>query len=153
MVPGDFRVTLQGVPPSGYIRSMRLGNADVLNDGLHMSGPPEGLLEIVIGANAGRIQGTVVNARQQTLSNRTVVLVPDLRLRHRTDLYKVVSTDSMGQFRIEGVAPGGYKLFAWDNVESGAWHDPAFIGAYENVGRPVLIYEGTNENLQLPVIP
>jgi protocatechuate 3,4-dioxygenase beta subunit len=153
IVPGDFRVTLQRVPPDGYIKSMRLGNADVLNDGLHISGPPEGSLEIVIGANAGKIEGSVVNARQQTLPNRTVVLVPDFRLRQRSDLYKVVSTDNMGHFRMQGVTPGQYKLFAWESVEQGEWQDPAFIGTYESAGRPIHIYEGTNENVQLPVIP
>lgn len=153
IVPGDFRVTLQRVPPDSYIKSMRLGNADILNDGLHISGPPEGLLEIVIGASAGKIEGSVVNARQQLLSNRTVVLVPDLRLRQRTDLYKIVSTDNTGRFRMQGVTPGEYKLFAWDDVEAGAWQDPAFISTYENAGRSIHINEGTNENIQLPVIP
>jgi protocatechuate 3,4-dioxygenase beta subunit len=151
--PGDFRVTLQRIPPDQYVKSMRVGNADVLNEGLHLSGPPEGLLEIVIGANAGKIEGTVVSARQQALANRTVALVPDLRLRHRTDLYNVVSTDNAGRFRMQGVTPGEYKLFAWENVEAGAWQDPSFIGAYESAGRPIHIYEGTSENIQLTVIP
>jgi protocatechuate 3,4-dioxygenase beta subunit len=153
MVTGDFRVAVLGLPAGGYVKSMRLGNADVLNDGLHLSGPPQGLLEIVIGANAGNIEGSVLNDRQQASANRTVVLVPDLRSRRRNDLYKVVTTDNSGHFRIQGVTPGDYKLFAFENVESGAWQDPAFIGAYENVGRPIHIYEGTSENLQLTVIP
>jgi protocatechuate 3,4-dioxygenase beta subunit len=152
VAPGDFRVTVQQLPAGGYVKSMRLGNADVLNEGLHLSGPPQGLLEIVIGTNAGNIEGSVLNDRQQVAANGTVVLVPDPRLRQRSDLYKVVSTDNSGRFRITGVAPGDYKLFAWDNVELGAWQDPAFIGAYENAGRPIHIYEGTSENLQLTVI-
>jgi len=153
VVPGDFRVSLQRVPPDGYIKSMRLGNADVLNDGLHLSGPPQGLLEIVIGANAGKIEGSVVNTQQQALANRTVVLVPDFRLRQRSDLYKVVSTDNTGRFRMQAVTPGEYKLFAWENVEPDAWQDASFIATYENAGRPIHIYEGTSESLQLPVIP
>src|SRR5262249_28126719 len=136
-----------------YVKSMRLGNADVLNNGLHLSGPPQGLLEIVIGANAGNIEGSVLNDRQQAMANETVVLVPDQRLRQRSDLYKVVSTDSSGRFRMQNVTPGDYKLFALENVESGAWQDPAFIAAYEGAGRPIHIYEGTSENVQLQVIP
>jgi protocatechuate 3,4-dioxygenase beta subunit len=151
--PGDFRVNVQRLPAGDYVKSIRLGNADVLNDGLHLTGPPQGLLEIVIGANAGSIEGSVSNDRQQALPNATVVLVPDLRLRQRSDLYKVVTTDNAGRFRITGVTPGDYKLFAWENLESGAWQDPAFIGAYENAGRPIHIYEGNSENLQLQVVP
>jgi hypothetical protein len=54
---------------------------------------------------------------------------------------------------MQGVTPGQYKLFAWESVEQGEWQDPAFIGTYESAGRPIHIYEGTNENVQLPVIP
>ena len=111
-------MNVQRLPAGGYVKSMRLGNADVLNDGLHLTGPPQGLLEIVIGTNAGNIEGSVLNDRQQAVANETVVLVPDPRFRQRSDLYKVLSTDSSGRFRMPGVTPGDYKLFAWENVES-----------------------------------
>ena len=153
LAPGDFRVNVQQLPSGGFLKSMRLGNADVLNDGLHLTGPPQGLLEIVIGVNAGNIEGSVSNDRQQALPSATVVLVPDPRFRRRSDLYRVVTTDNSGRFRMSAVSPGDYKLFAWENVEPGAWQDPAFIGAYENAGRPIHIYEGTSENLQLQVMP
>jgi protocatechuate 3,4-dioxygenase beta subunit len=152
IVPGDFRLTFR-LAPENYVKSMRTGNADVLNDGLHISGPPDTMLEVVLGGNAGRIEGSVVNTRNEPLSNRTVVLVPDIRLRQRSDLYRVVSTDNAGRFRMQGITPGDYKLFAWENVETGAWQAPEFIQAYENAGRAIRINEGSNESLQLPVIP
>ena len=54
---------------------------------------------------------------------------------------------------MQGITPGDYKLFAWENVEAGAWQNPDFIQGYENAGRPIRINEGSNESLQLPVIP
>ena len=150
---GDFRVTVRAVPPDAYVKSMRLGAADVLDGGLHLSGPPENPLEVVIGADGGRISGSVVNARQEPLPNRIVVLAPDVRLRHRVDLYKSTATDSSGQFQIRGIAPGSYQLFAWEEVEPGAWQDPEFIRIYEGRGKAVQINEGGNENLQVTVIP
>ncbi len=151
--PGDFRISLRGMPGNAYIKSIKLGNVDVLDQGLHIEGPPDRLLEIVIGANAGTVQGSVVDSRQQTLRNRTVVLVPEPRLRHRTDLYQTAATDSSGQFVMRGVTPGNYKLFAWDDVETGAWQDPDFIRAHENRGTPIQVMEGSNPNMQLMVIP
>ncbi len=151
--PGNFRVLLQQMPPDAYIKSMRMGSADVLNDGLRISGTPDAPLEIVIGANAGRIEGSVVDARGAPLSNRTVVLVPDVRLRQRNDLYRVVSSDITGSFQMQGLAPGDYKLFAWENVEPGAWQDPDFIQAYESAGQRIRINEGSTENIQVAVIP
>ena len=53
------------LPEDMYVKSMRFGNADVLDGGLHVTGASRDQLEIVIGANAGRINGTVVNARRR----------------------------------------------------------------------------------------
>jgi hypothetical protein len=150
---GDFRINLLRLDPQNYVKSMRMGSDDVLNDGLHISGAPNTLLEIVIGGNAGRIEGSVLNSRNEALANRTVVLVPDARLRRRSDLYKAASTDIAGRFKMQGITPGDYKLFAWDNVETGAWQNRDFIQGYENAGRPIRIDEGSNESIQLQVIP
>jgi hypothetical protein len=150
---GTFRVVLRGVPKDAYVKSIRFGNADVLDRGLQIDGPPQNTLDIVIGAQAGRVSGSVVGSRQDPLPNRTVVLVPDVRLRHRTDLYKTASTDNSGQFRIQGVAPGDYVLFAWENVETGAWQDPEFLRNFESRGRPIHVTEETDDNVQLTVIP
>jgi hypothetical protein len=150
---GDFRVAVRGLPPDGYVKSMRMGNSDVLESGLHIEGAPQSPLEIVIGLNAGRIEGTVVNTRQEPLPNRTVVLVPDLRHRQQSDLYKYVSSDASGRFQFEGIPPGDYALFAWENVESGAWQDAEFMSGFESRGKQVHISEGSRENIQLTVIP
>ncbi|HET9129947.1 MAG TPA: hypothetical protein VFO86_03305, partial [Terriglobia bacterium] len=151
--PGIFKVILQQMPPDGYIKSMRVGSLDILNDGLHISGNPGAPLEIIIGVNAGRIAGSVADTRGAALSNRTVVLVPDVQLRHRNDLYRVVATDITGKFQLNGIAPGDYKLFAWENVEPNAWQAPEFIQMYENAGQRIRISEGSNENIHLTVIP
>jgi hypothetical protein len=151
--PGAFRVVLRRLPVDSYVKSIRMGAADVLNDGFQVSGPPDSALEIVLGTNAGIIEGSVVNSRNEAVANRTVVLVPEVRLRQRDDLFKVAFTNSAGRFRIHDIAPGDYKLFAWENVERGAWQDPNFLQAYENAGRPIRINEGSDESLQLPVIP
>jgi hypothetical protein len=150
---GDFRVTVRTGSPDAYVKSIRMGNADVLDGGLHIYGPPDSRLEIVVGASAGRIHGSVVNARQEPMPNRTVVLVPDARQRHRIDLYKSASTDVAGEFRIQGIPPGDYQLFSWDNVETGAWQDPDFIRLYEGRGKRIQIGEGNDENVELAVIP
>jgi hypothetical protein len=151
--PGSFRVAFRGLPPDSYIKSIRMGNADVLDAGLHIDGPPQNSLEIVIGAQGGRVSGTVVGDRQDPRPNRTVVLVPDVRLRYRSDLYKTATTDSSGRFRLQGITPGDYVLFAWDNVETGAWQDPDFVRGYENRGKPIHVGEETDDNAQLTVIP
>jgi hypothetical protein len=156
--PGDFRVTLgfpgprSSLPPDAYVESMRLGTADVLEGGLHLSGQPRDGLEIVIGANGGGVSGAVVNGGRDPVSNATVVAVPDASDRHRADRYKSVSSDASGRFHIQGLAPGSYSLFAWEDIEEGAWQDPDFLRLYESRGASVRIRDGSDENIQLTVI-
>jgi hypothetical protein len=157
--PGDFRVTLgfpgarPSLPPDAYVESMRLGTADVLEGGLHLSGQPRDALEIVIGANGGRVNGTVVNGGRAPVTNATVVAVPDANDRRRTDRYKRVSSDSSGRFQMRGLAPGGYTLFAWEDIDEGAWQDPDFLRPYESRGTSVQVRDGSDESVQLTVIP
>jgi hypothetical protein len=52
-------------------------------------------------------------------------LIPD-RNRDRRDVYKIVVSDQNGHFNMLGVAPGDYKLFAWEDIEPFSYNDPKF---------------------------
>jgi carboxypeptidase family protein len=156
---GDFRVTLAppggmpSLPQDAYVKSVRFGTTDVLDMGLHITGASRDPLEIVIGANAGRINGTVMDARRETLAGITVVAVPDAGERSRKERYKKVMSDSSGRFRIQGLAPGNYSLFAFEDIEEDAWHDPEVLRPFESRGTFVRVRDGNDENVQLTVIP
>ncbi|HET9130634.1 MAG TPA: carboxypeptidase-like regulatory domain-containing protein, partial [Terriglobia bacterium] len=129
----DYRVEVRpvlAVPPSAlvqsgmenaYVKSIRLGKADILNDGLHLQSTRDGALEIVISMRGGTIEGRVVDEDKKPAINARVVLVPESSRRQRGDLYKNASADDMGRYHLSGIAPGNYKVFAWERIEEGAW--------------------------------
>jgi len=82
-----------------------------------------------------------------------VVLIPDAARRDRRDLYKKVFSDNAGKFQLTGIAPGNYKLFAWEFVEDGAWEDPEFMRIYEDVGKTVRVAENGREAVDINLIP
>jgi hypothetical protein len=144
---------LQSMPPSppampnSFVKSVRLGTRDVLNSGLSVDAQPSDALEILIGTNSGRVEGDVGR-----VPNATVVLVPAARMR-RPDLYKSALTDAEGRFVFQGVTPGEYVLFAWNDVESGAWMNADFLRTYESRGRTLNVGEGSRQTIpQLPLI-
>jgi hypothetical protein len=142
------------LPPAlqnAYVKSIRLGSTDVLNGPLHIEGKPSALLEIVIGKNAGGIDGQVVANPQGSAADVSVVLVPEVR--RRSELYRATTTDVAGQFHFDRVPPGDYKIFAWEEVQDGAWYDPEFLRTVENRGTPVRILEGGTETPRVEVIP
>jgi hypothetical protein len=166
--PGDYRVNIapilglpgQQLPPSlrsaakglerVYVKSIRLANVDVLNAGVRLERPPASPLEIVIGTNPGALDGIVSNATPAT-GGVTVVILPDVR--DRIDLFKTATTDPTGRFHMDRIPPGDYKAFAWEDVSDGAWQDPEFMRANENLGTPIRIAEGTTGAVRLTLIP
>ena len=88
----------------------------------------------------------------QAASNAVVVLVPSLNLRQRSDLYYVRATDGNGQFQIQPIVPGDYKVFAWKDIEPGAWQDPEILQRYENQGQPVSVTSDSKLNFDVRLV-
>ena len=78
---------------------------------------------MVISSNTGTVDAAVITDKQEPSINTTFVLVPSQELRFRNDLYRTGATDTTGHLHLDGVPPGDYKAFAWEEVENGAWQD------------------------------
>lgn len=149
----SYSVQLRGLPPTFYVKSIRIGDADALDAGLDLTRGAAGVLDILVSPNGGEVDGAVAGANGQLASGATVVLVPDAARRERMELFKTTATDTSGHFSLKGISPGEYKLFAWEDIEAGAYQDPEFLQPFENQGENVTIREGSRENRQLKLIP
>ncbi len=149
----NYTVTVRGLPPACYVKSIRMGDADSLDAGLDLTRGAAGVLDIVVSPAGGQVEGTVADPKGQLSSGATVVLVPDAPRREQSAFFKTASSDTAGHFNIQGIAPGEYKLFAWEDVESGAYQDPEFLKPFESAGESVTIHEGGRESRQLKLIP
>jgi hypothetical protein len=149
----DYRLSVGGMPRNAYVKIARYGGIDVMSEGLRLDRQPTGPVDILISTNTGIADGAVQNDKQDPSVNVTVVLIPDGVGRSRFDLYRTTSTDALGHFHVEGVAPGDYRAFSWEDVENGAWQDPDFIRQFEDRGKPIRINEGGTTNIELRIIP
>jgi Carboxypeptidase regulatory-like domain len=140
--------TLQGL----YVKSIKLGDADALNDGLHLDGRPDVPLEVVIGTTPGSVEGVVMNQNGQPVPNVTVSLLPDVARRGRLDLYRTASSDARGRFKIEQLPPGDYVAFAWDGFESGEWQNPEFVAPYEARGTRVRVRDSAPTTVEVSAL-
>jgi hypothetical protein len=52
-----------------------------------------------------------------------------------------------------GVAPGGYTIYAWEDVDAGSWSNPSFMRLHEGSGRQIRIGESQKETVDVRVIP
>ena len=158
VIPGRYQTAVAyhsnpgETTPLLYSKGAGLGDVDVLG-GLQLEFQPQEKLEIVLGTKPGSIEGVALSQKRDALANVTVVAVPEMGYRRRTGLYKRVSTDPNGRFQIQGLRPGEYKVFAWEEVERDAWLDPDFIRAYEDRGISVYVREGVSATVAPDVIP
>ena len=150
--PGDYRLRVRPVPPSWYIKSAVFEGTDVLNAGLHVETQSRTSLDIVMSANGATLEAQVLDSERRHAQGVTVALVPDPSRRHRYDLYKSAATDASGRVRLQGIAPGEYKAFAWTNIVADSWQDPGIIRVFESRGEPVHFDEGAQRSVTLNVI-
>ncbi len=153
VLEGDYRVGVSRLPQNGYLKAAKLGDTEVLEKGISITeGSAAAALELVISTAAGTVTGVVLDDKKSSVSGASAVLVPESGRRTQTDLFKMAVADQNGHFSISGVAPGDYKLFAWDQVEMGAYQDPEFLKPFESKGKAVTIRENGSETVELPML-
>jgi hypothetical protein len=145
-------VSEPGMPEDFYIKAARLGSDNTLEAGLDLSQSRQpSSLELVLSSAGGRIDG-VVSSEQHGFAGALVVLLPESRHRGQLHLYKTTFTDQYGNFTLRGVAPGDYKLFAWEDAESAAYLNTDFLQAYEQRGEPIHVEEAGRVSAALTLI-
>jgi hypothetical protein len=137
-----------------YIKSVQWGTQDITDLPLDLlSGvPARSELAIVLGADAGQIEGIVTSEKSEPAEDATITLVPTGTHRSRA-FHKSTNADSAGHFTIRGIAPGEYKLYAWDKVDTNAViYDPDFLRPYEALGQAIDVAASDKKVIELKVI-
>jgi uncharacterized surface anchored protein len=151
VMPGEYRLFVLPLPDY-FIKDAQYNGHDVLNKPLVASSSTAGTLTIVLSSKTGTITATVVDAKLQPVAGSQVVLIPDAH-RDRSDLYKTATTDAAGRATIAAVAPGSYKLFAWEALEPYAYYDPKILEVFEQQGTPVRVEESSTASADVKLIP
>jgi hypothetical protein len=133
-----------------YIDSARAGNQDVLVGGLHVGAVFSDTLNIGLRTDFAHVSGRIVGLSQPLAHRATVAIVPDLR--NERSRYRATTADASGQFQLEGIVPGDYKIFAWGDIEDEAWQNLQFLAQNESRGRAVRIVAGDNGAIDITLI-
>lgn len=154
VLPDAYIVNVFGLRDNFYLKAVRSGDNDITDSGVDFTqSATSGEFTVILSAAGGQVDGTVQNDKSEPAVGATVVLIPAAEKRGINRLYKNGSTDQSGHFSLKGIAPGEYKLFAWERVEFGAYQDPDFLKPFESKGESVTVKENSHENKQLTVIP
>jgi hypothetical protein len=152
---GNYYVQLLGEIDANedwFVKAVQAGGRDAQNSGITINGGTV-LLDLVAGNNGGLVDGLVVDAKDEPVSNAIVVAVPGPEMRKRLDHFRKTVTDQTGRFTLRGVRAGDYTLFAWESVDGEAFYDPEFLKSYEGQGTALRVNEGERKTMQVNVIP
>ncbi|MGP0072288.1 MAG: carboxypeptidase regulatory-like domain-containing protein [Bryobacteraceae bacterium] len=104
VLPGEWRIRVMA--PNGFMKSARLGGDDVTDRPFNLASGAAGPLQIVVSTNTARIQGTAPGGEM-------VFAAVDEDEPARG--WRMAQVDSNGQFTMEGLPPGKYRVAVGEN--------------------------------------
>jgi hypothetical protein len=140
--PGKYVADVTGLPAGSYLKSLRLGGVDALDQGVYWGPSDNRTLEAVISAKAAVLEGVVQDDDGKPAPGSTITLAPIPPRFGHARLYPSVTADQQGHFRFPSLAPGAYKVYAWEEIDDTGHWDPDYIRPFESQGERVELDEG-----------
>jgi hypothetical protein len=134
MVAGNYR--FEGTPPAPfYIRSAMLGGRDLTREEVPVTQSGQ-QLEVVLSDDSGSVEGTVEDSDGQPAPRISVMVLQDGRSP------RTLMTGADGHFRIAGLAPGDYRIYAWDDASQVEYADEEWMKRQGGKGQTVTVQPG-----------
>ncbi|MEO8373372.1 MAG: carboxypeptidase regulatory-like domain-containing protein, partial [Candidatus Solibacter sp.] len=109
--PGLWDIGFEPIPKGGYLKSMMLGDVDVLRADMNVTTETKAALEIVVSGAGAHLDGKVEGGQA-----RALVVAPEGDLVGLTAFYVVTTVDEQGRFELKAMAPGQYRLYAFEDL-------------------------------------
>ena len=149
--PGKYAVDLSVLYGGVYVQSARYGDIDLLREELIVQPAAPRPIEVVLRDDGANLQIKIAGAERNATSS--VVVVPEaapnqLKVAH-------VGGDGEGGFVmgfINGLAPGDYKVFAFDSIETMEFRNPEVLKQYNAKAAQVSLTSGMSSNVSVELI-
>jgi hypothetical protein len=148
---GTYRMGIGGADGT-YVKAVRYGEKDVTRSELDTTAGG-GALVAVLSTHAGEVAGALQSADGRPMTGTTVTLwMPGLPPPGTLDQARSTMTDEAGKFRFGNLAPGEYRVAAWEKIEPGLGNVAEFHRKFDAEATVVKVKEDGREKVQAPVI-
>jgi hypothetical protein len=136
-----------------FTSKVLVGGKDVLESGFKPGEGAAGPIEVVLSNKGAALEGTVLDKDQKPFPGADVVAFPtNPKLRRRMDMVQNATADQQGHFKLRGVRPGEYIVFAVENSQEQPFTTDAFQKTNSGKIQTIKLEAGNKQQVQLEVI-
>jgi len=136
-----------------YLKEIRYGDTISTDETIDLRGAA-GDLVLTLSARGAYLTGKVSGTGDQknlaggNVSTPQVVLAPN----RAPGEGRLATFDQNGAFSLSDIAPGDYKLYAFEDVPDGAWEDSDFMKEVSGAGTDIHLAEGEVKSTEPPLV-
>lgn len=152
-IAGRYYLTVDG--PAGWsVGSIKVGNQDVTDLPFDYDGSRDvDDVSIELTDAATEVRGTLTDTAARPAVDYTVIAFPDEDrfVNPFSRRVQTSQTSSAGVFLLRGLPPGDYLLAAVDDIDDGAWFDPAFLRTVRAAAQRVHLADREQKTVDLRI--
>jgi protocatechuate 3,4-dioxygenase beta subunit len=150
--PGEFIFNISPNPEGTFEKSVTLGDKDFLFKRIEIPPGSDAPLNIVLSSNTATVEGQI-DAGAADGKRAGILLAPAGKFHTLLRLYHIATADDTGKFKIKGVAPGKYKIFALEKIAPSFYRNPESADVLDAVGEELDVQEGAQVQSNPKLIP
>ena len=151
VLPGDWQLAVAPLLP-GFLKSARLGDKDILLTTFEISGSGDSSLNIVVSMRTATLEGEV-DAGLPASKRAGILIAPVGPYHGLTRFYYNTAADDEGKFKLSGIAPGKYKLFAFEKMTPTNFLAPEAVDQLDDLGETIEFAEGATLQARPKLVP
>ncbi len=154
VTPGTWRVEVALRSPDAFLQSIGYAEQDCLIRDIEIQPNSKGTLKMVVAAKGGSVAGTVrsMAVAAQPMEGAAVLLVPQGALSGVASYIKTAICDAAGRYALRGIAPGQYRIYAFEDMDPMAYRDPDFLNGLNGKGREISVGVGAGAGVAQDLI-
>jgi hypothetical protein len=150
--PGNPNLVTPNQLTTMFDKSVRLGDKDYLFKRIEIPPGSDAPLNIVVSSNTAVVEGEVDSGGADP-RRAGILLAPIGNLRNLARFYYGTPADDMGKFKLNGVAPGRYKIFALEKIAVATYRNPDSADLLDALGEEIEVVEGGKVQAHPKLIP
>jgi hypothetical protein len=147
--PDRYYLSVSGLPEGAYVKSVKLAGQEVIEKGVDLSNVrANATFDVLLSPKGATLDGTVTLDDKPATGSYIAVLADPVRA-EQPYLNKFATADQNGRFTIKGLAPGDYKLYAFEEAMPQLSREPGLAKPYERRATKITLAEGSSERADL----